>query len=149
MTQNQQSQGRISEYICCLSAVHTLPNTWHLLSGSHVPRASHTLYLCVFMLIIKYEMLKSFPSKAERNGFTLICMVKTQMSQHSMKSSIPVAVTKGAARLERRTAARCSPACQVLWGQSTDPTAALLCFLSLHHPKTTIIWGVVAISLYV
>lgn len=149
MTQNQQSPGRISRYICCLSALHTLPNTWHLLSGSHVPRASHTFYLRVFTLIIKCKMLKSFLSKAEGNGFIWICMVTTQMNQHSMKSSIPVAGTKGAARLERGTAARCSPACPVLWGQSTDPTAALLCFLSWHHPDSTIISGVVAISSYV
>lgn len=100
------------------------------------------------MLIINNEMLKSFVSKAEGNGFTLVCVVKTQMSQHSMKSSIPMAGTKGAARLERWTAAPCS-ACQVLWGQSTDPRAALLCFPSLHHPETAIITGVVVINLYV
>lgn len=37
------------------------------------------------MLIIKYERLKSFLRKAEENGFTWICVLKTQMSQHYMK----------------------------------------------------------------
>lgn len=105
----------------CLTRTRT--NTWHLLSGSDVPRASCTFNLHTFMLIIKYERLKSFLRKAEENGFTLICVLEAQMSQHCMKSSIIVTVTKGTAKLERWTAARYSPACQSLWGQSTDPTA--------------------------
>jgi len=56
-------------------------------------------YLHTFTLIIKFKRLKSFLREAEENGFTLICMLKTQMSQHCMKSNIIVAVTKEAARL--------------------------------------------------
>lgn len=105
----------------CLTC--TLTNTWHLLSGSDVPWASCTFYLHTFMLIIKYERLKSFLRKAEENGFTLICVIETQMSQHYMKNSIIMTVTKGTAKLKRWTAACYSPACQSLWEQSTDPTA--------------------------
>lgn len=140
MTQTQQSQSRIKKYICFLSALHTrtLTNTWHLLSGSDVPWASCTFYLHTFMLIIKYKRLKSFLRKAEENGFTLICVLKTQMSQHYMKSSIIMTVTKGTAKLERWTAACHSPACQVLLGakhspQCTNKSISLPCFLSLHH----------------
>lgn len=133
MTQNQQSQSGIKKYICFLSALHarTLANTWHLLSGSDVPRASHTFYLHMLMLIIKYKRLKSFLRTAEENGFTLICMLKTEMRQHSMKSSIIATVTKAG-----RWTACCSPATS-LWGHSTDPAApvrirALFSFFASH-----------------
>jgi len=55
----------------------------------------------MFMLIIKYERLKSFLRKAEENGFILICMLKTEMSQYYMKSNILMTVTKGTTKLER------------------------------------------------
>lgn len=133
MTQNQQSQSRIKKYICFLSALHarTLANTWHLLSGSDVLRASHTFYLHTLMLIIKYRRLKSFLRKAEENGFTLICMLKTEMRQHSMKNSIITMVTKAGRR------AVCFSPATSLWGHSTDPTApagirALFSFLASH-----------------
>lgn len=53
------------------------------------------------MLIIKYGRLKSFLRKAEENASVLICRLKTQMSQHYMKSSIILMVTKGTAKLGR------------------------------------------------
>lgn len=83
------------------------------------------------MLIIKYKRLKSFLRKAEENGFTLICMLKTEMRQHSMKSSIIAMVTKAG-----RWTLCCSPATS-LWGHSTDPAApvgirALFSFFASH-----------------
>ena len=73
------------------------------------------------MLIIKYERLKSFLRKAEENGFILICMLKTEMSQYYMKSNILMTVTKGTTKLERWTAAHYPPACQVPLGAEQRP----------------------------
>lgn len=143
MTQNQQSQGRISRYTCCLSALHTLPNMWHLLSGSHVPRASHTFYLCVFMLVIKYKMLK-FPEQSRGKWLHL--------DLHGENTDEPTLHEEQYSHgREQRELPGWREGQQhiVLWGQSTDPTAALLCILSWHHPESTIISGVVAVSSYV
>lgn len=130
------------QHIRLLSALHTrkLTNPWHLLSGHDAPWASSTFYLHTFMLIIKYKRLKSFLRKAEENGFTSICVLKSQMSYHYMKSSIIMTVTKGTAKLGRRTAARCSPACHVPLGAEhspycTDKSGSLPRSLSLHHRR--------------